>query len=62
MPRGPVTFGGVAPAVALRVVGESQEVDTRGAGPGAKHRDAEGVAAKGRNVLTGPAESLDQVE
>ena len=62
MPRGPVTFGGVTPAVALRVVGERQEVDTRRPGPWAKHCDAQGVAAKGRNVLTGPAESLDQVE
>ena len=58
----PVTFGGVTPAVALRVVGEGQQVDTRRPGPGAKHRDAEGVAAKGRDVLAGPAESLDQVE
>lgn len=58
----PPTLGGVAPAVALRVVRQGQQVDAGGASTGAKDGDAQGVPTEGRNVLTGPAQSLDQIQ
>lgn len=58
----PPTLGGVAPAVALRVVRQGQQVDAGGASARAKDSDAQRVTTEGRNVLTGPAQSLDQVQ
>lgn len=58
----PPTLGGVAPAVALRVVRQGQQVDAGGASARAKDSDAQRVTTEGRNVLAGPAQSLDQVQ